>query len=75
MNKQLSMFEEKEKTLQDFRNELQEIHYKEISRMQRTGETGPSNLLNRLLSKLDSDYGTEFQKTESVFKAKKGAVE
>jgi len=74
VNKQLSMFDEKEKTLQDFRNEMQEMHYREINRMQRTGETEGSNLFNKLLRKLDDEYGTEYQKTESVVKAQKGAT-
>lgn len=73
MSEQLSLLEEKEKTLQDFRNELQEIHYKETHRMQQTGDTGGSNMLHRILRKLDIQYGTEFQKTASVIKAEEGA--
>ena len=55
-----------EKTLQDFRNELQEISFKETHNMQFTGETRASNLVNRLLDKLDEDYGTRYERTKSV---------
>lgn len=57
-----------EKTLQDFRNELQELKFKELYRMNITGDTGPSNLINRLLTRLDDNYGTEYQQTESTKK-------
>ena len=55
-----------DKTLQDFRNELQEISFKELHRMNISGDTSSSNLINRLLTKLDDSYGTEYQQTESV---------
>ncbi|MER2001281.1 MAG: hypothetical protein ABS862_01560 [Carnobacterium inhibens] len=61
-----------DKTLQDFRNELQEISFKELHRMNISGDTSSSNLLNRLLVKLDDDYGTEYQQTESAIKALEG---
>ena len=57
-----------DKTLQDFRNELQEMSFKELNRMNITGDTSQSNLINGLLQKLDSDYGTEYQLTESTKK-------
>lgn len=58
------------KTLQDFRNEIQEMSFKELYRMNRTGETHTSNLISTLLIKLDSEYGTEYQITESTIKVK-----
>ncbi len=58
-----------EKTLQDFRNELQEISFTENHIMGITGETRSCNLINRLISKLDDDYGTEYQKTKSIEEA------
>lgn len=55
-----------DKTFQDFRNELQEMSYKELHRMNISGDTSSSNLINRLLTKLDDGYGTEYQQTESI---------
>lgn len=57
-----------DKTLQDFRNELQEMSFKELNRMNLTGDTRVSNLIGGLISKLDREYGTEYQQTESVKK-------
>lgn len=61
-----------DKTLQDFRNELQEMSFKELHRMNISGDTSGSNLINRLLTKLDKDYGTEYQQTESTKKTLEG---
>lgn len=58
-----------DKTLQDFRNELQELSFKELHRMNISGDTSGSNLINRLLIKMDRDYGTEYQQTESTRKS------
>lgn len=55
-----------DKTLQDFRNELQEMSFKELNRMNLTGDTRVSNLIGGLILKLDREYGTEYQQTESV---------
>lgn len=57
-----------DKTIQDFRNELQEMSFKELHRMNNSGDTSGSNLISRLLTKLDRDYGTEYQQTESTKK-------
>lgn len=58
-----------DKTLQDFRNELQEISFKELHRMNIHGDTSGSNVITNLLRILDDDYGTEYQVTESTRKA------
>lgn len=42
-----------DKTLQDFRNELQEMSFKELNRMNLTGDTKIPNLIGGLISKLD----------------------
>lgn len=55
-----------DKSLQDFRNELQEMSFKELNRMNLSGDTKYVNWINRLLMKLDNEYGTEYQQTESV---------
>ena len=57
-----------DKSLQDFRNELQELSFKELNRMNLSGDTKYVNWINRLLMKLDNEYGTEYQQTESVKK-------
>ncbi|MFL2100072.1 hypothetical protein [Desemzia sp. FAM 23989] len=57
-----------DKNLQDFRNELQEMAFKELNRMNLTGDTRVPNLIGGLISKLDREYGTEYQQTESVKK-------
>lgn len=57
-----------DKTLQDFRNELQEMNFQELNRMNITADTKYANWVNRLLMKLDNEYGTEYQRTESVEK-------
>ena len=57
-----------DKTLQDFRNELQEMSFKELDRMDISGDTKYVSWVNRLLMKLDNGYGTEYQQTESVKK-------
>lgn len=57
-----------DKTLQDFRNELQEMSFQELNRMNITADTKYANWVNRLLMKLDNEYGTEYQRTESVEK-------
>lgn len=70
--KQLVEQLEKGQSLQSFRNELQEVFFKEHARMMHVPDgTYPVNLINGLLSRLDYDYGTKFQKTESVFKAER----
>lgn len=63
-------------SLQDFRNELQEIFFREHSRMLHVEDgTYPVNLVSGLLNRLDYDYGTKFQKTESIFKAERKELE
>lgn len=62
------------KTLQDFRNEIQEMSFKELNKMNRTGDTHTSNLISTLLNKLDLEYGTEYQITESTIKAKQELI-
>lgn len=57
------------KTLQDFRNELQERFYKEHVKCEKNGNTSVVNAFHRLLEKLDYEYGTEWQMTESAIKA------
>lgn len=57
-----------DKSLQDFRNELQEMSFKELNRMNLSGDTKYVNWINRSLMKLDNEYGTEYQQTESVKK-------
>lgn len=70
--KQLAEQLEKSQNLQSFRNELQEVFFKEHARMMHVPDgTYPVNLINGLLHGLDYDYGTKFQKTESVFKAER----
>lgn len=59
---------ENNKTLQDFRNELQEMSFKELHLMNINGNTVRSNLINGLLRKLDEEYGTEYQQTETTKK-------
>ncbi|API89408.1 hypothetical protein BKP56_09140 [Marinilactibacillus sp. 15R] len=62
--------------LQIFRNELQEVFFREHNRMMHMEDgTYPVNLVSRLLDRLDYDYGTEFQKTESIFKAERKELE
>lgn len=61
-----------DKTLQDFRNELQEISFNELHRMNIHGDTSGSNVITNLLRILDYDYGTEYQVTESTRKAWEG---
>lgn len=53
--------------LQDFRNEVQEMFFKEMNYMYRSGDTRSCNVLQTLMNKLDYQYGTEYQKTESQF--------
>ncbi len=62
-------------TLQDFRNDLHEIWYKEQHYMAQTGDTRSCNLLQTLLSKLDREYGTKYEKTESQFRYDTSAKE
>lgn len=57
-----------DKTLQHFRNELQEMSFKELNRMNITGDTKYVNWVNRMLMKLDNEYDTQYQRTESVEK-------
>lgn len=64
-----------DKKLQDFRNELQEMSFKELNRMNLSGDTKYVNWINRLLMKLDNEYGTEYQQTESVKKLLEGGAE
>lgn len=64
-----------DKTLQDFRNELQEMSFKELNRMNLTGDTRVPNLIGGLISKLYREYGTEYQQTESVKKLLKDGAE
>lgn len=59
------------KTLQDLRNEIQELEYKELNFAQKTGQTRSSNVLIGILELLDQQYGTDFEETESVLKAYK----
>lgn len=59
-----------ERTLQDFRNELQEQSFIELKRMQMGAGTYTSNLINNLIDKLDWFYGTEYQVTQTEIKAK-----
>lgn len=61
MSYQTGMFE---KTLQDLRNEIQQMSFKEITKMQITGDTSVCNFINRLLNKMDYEYGTEYEKQE-----------
>lgn len=70
--KQLAEQLERDQSLQSFRNELQEVFFKEHARMMHVPDgTYPVNLINGLLHRLDYDYGTKFQKTESVYKAER----
>ena len=54
-------------TLQDFRNEVQEMFFREMNYMNRSGETRSCNVLQQIINKLDYQYGTEYQKTASQF--------
>lgn len=62
-------------TLQDFRNELQELSFKLINRMNVTGDTYTSNTVGMLMSTLDACYGTRYQSTPSVIAANKKNLE
>lgn len=55
-------------TLQDFRNELQEVSFKTLHHMILTGDTYSNNLVGQLIARLDDDYQTEFQPTKSVLR-------
>lgn len=59
-------------SLQEFRNGMQEDFFKahHLSEMSKEG-TFAVNVLSRLMRNLDYYYGTEFQKTESIFRAER----
>lgn len=51
------------------------MSFQELNRMNITGDTKYVNWINRLLMKLDNEYGTEYQQTESVKKLLEESVE
>ena len=60
-----------QRTLQDFRNELQELSFRELHRSNITGETYTFNRIEGLIRKLDTEYGTEHQTSISTIEALK----
>ncbi len=54
-------------TFQDFRNDVQEMFFKELNYMNRSGDTRSCNVLQTVMNKLDYQYGTRYEKTALQF--------